>query len=314
MNNSERRSLLQGISRWLISCASILFLVAACIPMDRRPDSHSLDFRDSEQWGKVVEKDLELDEFCNITSLTTAEIKYIQSDTFKVTVVGNEKALEAYTIETHDSEGQDGEMNKCLKVDRNKKYTRWTPAILVIVKAPTLFAVSLNGASEFIIEDSVYINNFRLAINGAGDAELGTIIAENVSIEIDGAGDLSLRRLKAKELAVTVNGAGDATIKKAKVKEEARLYTFGAGDIDGEVKADNILAVSCGAGGIDLEVDCKSITAVSSGAGDVEIEGTTNVLRKSRLALGGIKTRHLKADVVEPADLDVEEDAVKTKQ
>lgn len=314
MNNSQRYPLLQGISRWLIACASILFIVASCIPMDRRPDNHNLDFRDSEQWGPVMEMDLDLDDFCNITSTTSAEIKYIQSDTFKVTVMGNQKAVDAYTIELFDSEGPDGEMNKGLMVKANQRYTHWTPAILVLVQAPTLFAVSVTGSGEFIIEDSVYINDFHLNISGAGDAELGSINAENVTIDMGGAGDLNLRKLKANRLTVNVNGAGDATFKKAKLKDEANFYTYGAGDIDGEVKADNILAVSTGAGGIELEVDCKSITAVSAGAGDVEIEGTTNVLRKSRMALGGIKTRHLKADEVLPAELKIEEDTVKTKQ
>jgi len=311
---SQRNLLLQKISRWLISCASILFIVASCIPMDRRPDNHNLDFRDSEQWGPVMEMDLDFDDFCNITSTTSAEIKYIQSDTFKVTVMGNKKAIEAYTLKLVDSSGPDGEMNQVLMVEANQRYTRWTPAILVLVQAPTLFAVSVTGSGEFIIEDSVYINDFHLNISGAGDAELGSIYAENVTIDMGGAGDLSLRKLKANRLTVNVSGAGDATFKKAKLKDEANFYTYGAGDIDGEVKADNILAISCGAGGIELEVDCKQITAVSSGAGDVEIEGTTNVLRKSRVALGGIKTRHLKADVVEPAELRIEEDTVKTKQ
>lgn len=311
---SQRNLLLQNISRWLISCASILFIVAACIPMDRRPDSHSLDFRDSKQWGEVVEYDLGLSDFCNITSTTSAEIKFVQNDTFKVTVMGNEKAIDAYTLKLVDSSGPDGEMNQVLMVEANQKYTHWTPAILVLVQAPTLFGVSLTGSGEFIIEDSVYINDFHLNISGAGDAELGTINAENVVIELNGAGDLSLRKLKANRLTVNVNGAGDATFKKAKLKEEANFYTYGAGDIDGEVTADKILAISTGAGGIDLEVDCQSITAVSSGAGDVELEGTTNVLRKSRMALGGIKTRHLKADVVEPAELKIEEDTVKTNQ
>ena len=311
---SQRNLLLQNISRWLISCASILFIVAACIPMDRRPDSHSLDFRDSKQWGEVVEYDLDLADFCNITSTTSAEIKFVQNDTFKVTVMGNKKAIEAYTLKLVDSEGPDGEMNKVLMVEANQKYTHWTPAILVLVQAPTLFGVSLTGSGEFIIEDSVYINDFHLNITGAGDAELNTINAGNVTIDMDGAGDLSLRKLKADRLTVNVTGAGDATFKKAKVKGEANFYTYGAGDIDGEIKADHILAISTGAGGIELEVECKDITAVSGGAGDVEIEGTTNVLRRSRAALGGIKTRHLKADVVEPAELKIEEDTLKTKQ
>ena len=313
MNTNQRNPILQGISRWLISCAAILFIVAACIPMDRRPDSHSLDFRDSKQWGEVVEYDLGLSDFCNITSTTSAEIKFVQNDTFKVTVMGNKKAIEAYTLKLVDSSGPDGEMNQVLMVEANQKYTHWTPAILVLVQAPTLFGVSLTGSGEFIIEDSVYINDFHLNITGAGDAELGSVNAENVTIEMGGAGDLSLRKLKANRLTVNVNGAGDATFKKAKLKEEANFYTYGAGDIDGEVTADKILAISTGAGGIDLEVDCQSITAVSSGAGDVELEGTTNVLRKSRMALGGIKTRHLKADVVEPAEVNPEEE-IKTKQ
>lgn len=313
MNTNQRNPILQGISRWLISCAAILFIVASCIPMDRRPDYHELDFRDSEQWGKVIEKDLELNGFYNILSTTSAEIKYIQSDTFKVTVMGNEKAIDAYTLEVFDDEGPVNGLPHSLVVKANQKYTRWTPAILVLVKAPTLLSVILKGSGEFIIEDSVYINDFHLDISGAGDAELGAVNAENVVIQMNGAGDLSLRKLKANRLTVNVNGAGDATFKKAKLKEEANFYTYGAGDIDGEVTADKILAISTGAGGIDLEVDCQSITAVSSGAGDVELEGTTNVLRKSRMALGGIKTRHLKADVVEPAEVNPEEE-IKTKQ
>ena len=314
MNINQRRPLLMGISRWLISCAAVLFIVASCIPMDRRPDNHELDFRDSKTWGPVMSVDLDLDEFCNITSTTSAEIKYIQNDTFKVTVMGNKKAIEAYTLELFDSSGPDGEMNKVLNVSANQKYTHWTPAILVLVQAPTLFGVSLTGSGEFIIEDSVYINDFHLNISGAGDAELGSITAENVTIDMGGAGDLSLRKLKANRLTANVSGAGDATFKKVKVKDEANFYTYGAGDIDGVVTADKILAVSTGAGGIELEVDCQSITAVSSGAGDVEIEGVTKVLRKTRASLGGIKTRHLKADVVEPAELRVEEDTLKTKQ
>ena len=313
MNTNQRRPLLMGISRWLISCAAVLFIVASCIPMDRRPDYHELDFRDSKQWGPVMEMDLDLGEFCNILSITSAEIKYIQSDTFKVTVMGNQKAVDAYTIEVRDSVGPVNGLPHSLVVSANQKYTRWTPAILVLVQAPTLMSVILKGSGEFIIEDSVYINDFHLDISGAGDAELGAINAENVVIQMGGAGDLSLRKLKADRLTVNVNGAGDATFKKAKVKGEANFYTYGAGDIDGEVTADNILAISTGAGGIDLEVDCKSITAVSSGAGDVELEGTTNVLRKSRMALGGIKTRHLKADVVEPAEVNPEEE-IKTKK
>ncbi len=183
-NQSLRRLYLMWISRCLIIVASVLFLVVACIPMDRRPEQHDLDFRDSETWGKVVEKDLQLGEFCNITSQTSAEIKYFQSDSFKVTVVGNEKAIDAYTIELSDSEGPDGEMNKVLNVKANRNYTRWTPAILVNVYAPTLFGVSIAGSGEFIIEDSIYINDFHLNISGAGDAEMNTIYAEKVTIEM----------------------------------------------------------------------------------------------------------------------------------
>ena len=228
--------------------------------------------------------------------------------------MGNQKAIDAYTIQLFDSEGPNGVMNKVLDVRANGNYTRWTPAILVLVQAPTLFGVSVTGAGEFIIEDSVYINDFHLNISGAGDAELNTINAGNVTIDMAGAGDLSLRKLKADRLTVNVTGAGDATFKKAKVKGEANFYTYGAGDIDGEIKADHILAISTGAGGIELEVECKDITAVSGGAGDVEIEGTTNVLRRSRAALGGIKTRHLEADEVLPVELNIVEDTVKTNR
>jgi len=272
--------------------AAILVILTSCDPMSV---NHSREFRDSKKWGKVVQKDIQLSAFDAIASWASVDVRYIQSDSLRVVAEGNEKAIECYKFEVVE-DSTETIASTCLNITWDQQsYSSSTPAIILYVYAPTLFNVSLEGEGNFDVEDSIYLENLNINIKGAGDVSIYSLACNDFSINMNSAGDATIRRIKADNMSVTVNGSGDINIKKAKLKGLASLITQGAGDIDGEIKADDILAYSKGAGCIEIEVDCDAITVISTGAGDVEIEGFTHTLTKNREGLGGIKTRHLEA-------------------
>jgi len=286
---------------YVVALLGVITLLDSCVDMG--PSQHNLDLRDSEKWGKVVEKDIPLDIFEEIEVWTSAQVRYYQSDSYKVTVVGNEKALGAYVFAVDTMTDTTNHLRQTLEISRNlPEYRANTPAILVKVYAPTLTMVDLFNEGEFVIEDSASFDDFYLDIHGEGEAKLNAVNANDVTISMVEAGGLSLRRLNAESLSLTVCGSGDATIKEANLSDDAVLQTRDAGDINGYFKTGKIYTESTEAGDITIEVDCKRIAAHCYGTGIIEIEGKTSVLFKGSDGSGNIKTQHLNADTVETAE------------
>ena len=285
---------------YVVALFGAITLLGSCV--DLGPSQHNLDLRDSEKWGKVVEKDIPLDIFEEIQVWTSAQVRYYQSDSCKVTVVGNEKALGAYAFAVDTMTDVTSHLRQTLEISRNlPEYRANTPAILVKVYAPTLTMVDLFNEGEFVIEDSASFDDFYLDIHGEADAKLNAVNANGVTISMGEASGLSLRKLNAEYLSLTVFGSGDATIKEANLSD-AVLQTKDAGDINGFFKTGKISTESTGAGDITIEVDCERIAAHCYGTGNIEIEGKTSVLFKGSDGSGNIKTQHLNADTVETAE------------
>lgn len=59
---------------YVVALFGAITLLASCVELG--PSEHNLDLRDSEKWGKVVEKDVQLDEFDNIEVWTSAQVRY----------------------------------------------------------------------------------------------------------------------------------------------------------------------------------------------------------------------------------------------
>ena len=286
---------------YVVALLGAITFLSSCIEVG--PSQHNLDLRDSEKWGKVVEKDIPLDIFDEIQVWTSAQVRYYQSDSCKVTVVGNEKALGAYAFVVDTMTDVSNHLRQSLEIRHNRpEYRANTPAILVKVYAPTLTMVDLFNEGEFVIEDSASFDNLYLDIHGEAGAKLNAVNANDVTISLVEAGSLSLRKLNAESLSLTVCGSGDATIKEANLSGDAVLQTRNAGDINGFFKTGKIFTESTEAGDITIEVDCERIAAHCYGTGNIEIEGKTRVLLKGSDGSGNIKTQHLNADTVETAE------------
>lgn len=257
------------------------------------------DFRDSEKWGKVVKRDLQLEEFSAIESWASVDIEFFQSDTFRVQIEGNEKAIKSYKFEVVN-DTTDGESSAKLVATWNKDlYSNDVPTVRLHVYAPTINAIDVEGSGDIDLRDSIDVDQLNILINGSGDVDVRTLDCNELNIAINGSGDVSIRKLFAIRLNTDIEGSGDTYIRKAFLDEDADLETNGSGDIEGMICAKTIDASSVGSGDIDLEVYCDEITVISEGSGDVEIEGEAEILKKSRQALGTTTTKKLRAKSME---------------
>ena len=231
------------------------------------------DYEDSEEWGPVVTRDLQLGDFTKLNSHGSVKFEVTQDTVCRVQVYGNEKRIEAYDIKV------EGGLLSAEHKGGSDKITKKTPRITLLVSAPML---------EYI------------RVHGAGDIDLKGQIHQDVPLEIqvNGAGDIDIDDLEAKGLKVTVSGAGDMDINRVKCEGDVQLMVSGAGDVDASVECQELEASVSGAGDMDLTVQCDVLRVTVSGAGDIELNGQTRKLYKSAGRASMMDTDGLK--VLEP--------------
>ena len=183
--------------------------------------------------GEVVSKSFDLKDFDQIVINGHADVDFTQSSTYEVTVRTQENILEwlDYKVEgtTLVIEAKD---------HRDVRATTYD----VIVQAPELKKLTVNGASDFNVKGLRMDGDLDVQVNGAGDLDFDRITCNSLSIEVNGAADANLSSIDIlKKLKVQVNGAGDVDITGNAV--DVSLEVNGAGDIDatglkvsGEVK------------------------------------------------------------------------------
>lgn len=280
----------------VMAVMAVTGILSSCV-MDFRPRTE--DFFDSEEWGKVVIKEINLEPFTEIAVSGHATVIFEQSDSFQVILKGNENAFDAYNIMSVKSDPHSGDFSTLRIEDDLKIFKQYTPAIHVYVYAPKINNIVVAGEGDVKMKGDINIEDLSVSMTGTGDLNIKNLTCINFSSYIRDASDLTIDKLKAEKFTTKIKGAGDVKLSKAEIKESATIECTGAGDAEGDIKANVISASTTGAGDIDLKVDCNSLTLISTGAGDIEVKGKTGVLTKRRQGLGGIKTRHLKAEKVE---------------
>ena len=230
-----------------------------------RKEAGKDDFRDSEKWGKVVTKELDLADFTHINVSGKADVKVVQGDTVSVEVQGNEYAIENNVISVEDG---------ILFVARKKKAPHDTPIIKVTVTVPTLESVNVSGASDIDFKKAmVFDNDLRINLSGAGDLNIDkSIFCHDLTIAISGAGDITAKKLQCRKADILISGAGD---------------------LEADIDADDISLSISGAGDADLKVLCKNLDVSASGTGDVELEGECTSLTKHSSGAASIDSRNL---------------------
>ena len=263
----------------LLLVAGVMFSLSSCDRAIRKIVDTALeevldhDYKDSEELGPVVTRDIESGDFTKIITHGAVKVEVAQDSVCRLQVFGNEKSIENYDIVVEDGVLRADKKGDSDKVDRN------TPRITLRLSLPVL-------------------NNIQA--NGAGDIDLNGRIcqAEPLEIEINGAGDIDIENLEATELKVEISGAGDMDIERVKCSGDTRFNVKGAGDVEANVECRELEAEVSGAGDMDLTVQCDILRASVNGAGEMTLKGRTRKLYKSANRAVNVDTEAL--EVQEP--------------
>ena len=226
-------------------------------------------FRDSEKWGKVVTKTLELKPFAHIVKDGNADIDLRQGEDFSVEATGNEKAIEANDIRVEEAQ-KEGE-NTLHVITKNA--ARNLPSIKLNITVPDLRSVKVNGDGDLEIKGDDFFT---------GDLD----------IEINGDGDFEAPHVNCSKLRVIINGDGDVIAKKFSC-EDATIQMDGNGDITTDLKANNIDLQLTSDGEANLDVKCDNLNVSVGGNGEVKLKGKCKNLTKQSFGKASLDSRRL---------------------
>ncbi|MBQ7182254.1 MAG: DUF2807 domain-containing protein [Bacteroidaceae bacterium] len=231
------------------------------------------DYEDSQEWGPVVTRDLNLGDFTKLNSHGSVRFEVTQDTACRLQVYGNEKRIEAYDIKVEDGVLTAEHRGGKDKIDRN------TPRITLLVSVPMLEYIRVHGAGNVDMKGQMRQDGpLEIVVHGAGDIDIDDLVAESLKVAVSGAGDLDIDRVKC--------------------EGNVSLGVSGAGDMEASVECQELEATVSGAGDMDLNVLCDVVRVSVSGAGDIGLKGQTRKLYKSAGRASTVDTDELK--VTEP--------------
>ena len=203
--------------------------------------------KDTVQWGRVVEQDLDLPTFTAIDAKGAVRIVFTQDSVFSVRARANEKCLQAYQFEVRENELKVQAKDAASRNNVNKH----TPAVTLFISAPSLSDIEIAGAGKLEFT--------------------GTIIQDgSLDIEMAGAGDVSIEDLTAESLNIEFSGAGKCNIAKATAREDIEIEVNGAGDVNANVFCQDLTVELNGAGNAVVSGKCKSFAYEENGASKID--------------------------------------------
>lgn len=245
--------------------------------------------RDSEEWGKVIQQELELEDFEKVRTAGLVDIAFTQGEDFSVVAEGNEKVLPLYDFSIEEG---------TLVVTTTKKDNlRNTPFMRLLVTAPTLTDIEVLGVGDVMMRTHVeFFNDLDIHISGAGDIEIDSLLCDAFSAEISGAGDIDVRRLQCLSADVRMSGVGETNVKKLSCIEDASFIITGTGTLETKVRCQNLNVEVTGDGEASIKCESKHVTATVGGTGSIDLEGTTKDIIVNKGGLGTISTRQLRIE------------------
>ena len=210
--------------------AAMALLCSSCFHVNT---NYTGDINPIKGTGPVISKTFDFKDFDTIEINGGADVTFNQSSIYEVTVRTQESIFDWLDYKVEGS--------KLVLQVKDKRSVR-AEVFDIVIQAPELNKVVVNGASDFDIRGLRIDGDLDVQVNGAGDLDFDQIACESLSVQVNGAGDAKRSSLNIrKTLKVEVNGAGDVDITGR--AQDVSLDVNGVGDIDatglkvdGEVK------------------------------------------------------------------------------
>ena len=199
--------------------AAMALLCSSCFHVNT---NYTGDINPIKGTGPVISKTFDFKDFDTIEINGGADVTFNQSSIYEVTVRTQESIFDWLDYKVEGS--------KLVLQVKDKRSVR-AEVFDIVIQAPELNKVVVNGASDFDIRGLRIDGDLDVQVNGAGDLDFDQIACESLSVQVNGAGDAKLSSLNIrKTLKVEVNGAGDVDITGR--AQDVSLDVNGVGDID----------------------------------------------------------------------------------
>lgn len=205
---------------------------------------------------KAAEDVRTLNTFDGIGISIHADIFYIQGNTHKIRIVGQDKDVNDLITEVKDG---------FLKVKFNN-YRVKRPKLTLYITSKELEVVKLSGSGNFNADEPVNSDELDLAVSGSGGILFKKLVTDELEINISGSGDVELKNGKADELDIKISGSGKVLAEDFKASE-CSAHLSGSGSV--RISAtDELNARISGSGRVYYKGD-PQVSSVSSGSGKV---------------------------------------------
>ena len=230
-----------------VSMLALALLFASCDDAVNKLTSMVMDKsivyerEDTEKWGNVIDRDLDLPVFSAIDASGAVAIVFAQDSICSVRAHGNEKCLDAYRFEVRKNELEVKLKKGADRINKN------TPGIILYVTAPSLTDVEIAGGGKIEMQGNVEMPG-------------------KMEIELNGAGDLAIDTLSVGDLELTANGAVRCNIAKLMAKDDVEIEVNGAGEFKANLFCNELNVEFNGAASGVLSGECNNYNCENNGA------------------------------------------------
>ena len=228
----------------------------------------SFEYVDSEKWGKVVSREVEVGTITSVTTLGATQVVFTQDSASTLRLYGNEKAIDAYEVKVDNGELLVRMKNGKTSVNHD------TPRMTLYVSGPYLDDLTLEGACDVELEGCL-------------------VQKQPLSVNISGVGEFEADSIRCESFEIRISGAGDADLDKLVCDGDVRIDVQGAGDIEGDVDCNDLKLGVSGAGNVSLNVKCEYLRSSVQGAGNIKLSGECYKFSGSNSKASNIDTSEL---------------------
>ena len=196
---------------------------------------------DTEKWGEVIDRDLDLPAFSAIDASGAVAIVFAQDSICSVRAHGNEKCLDAYRFEVRKNELEVKLKKGADRINRN------TPGVILYVTAPSLTDVETAGGCKIEMQGNIEMPG-------------------KMDIEMAGAGILDVDTLSVGDLDLTANGAVRCNIAKLTAKNDVEIEVNGAGEFNANLFCNELNVEFNGAASGVISGECNNYNCENNGA------------------------------------------------
>ena len=166
-------------------------------------DNASVLYFSKKDFNKAPSKIIRTGYFEEIENDGPYFIEYVQSPDYKVELKGDTALFDSITYS-----------NDAKKLSFDMEPGDYSDVWLkVIIHAPYIKSVCLNGPGSIILGNIRFTKNFKIISDAPGTIKADTIQCNLFEVEASGPGPITVKKLKSKSKKIESTGPGDVEIK-----------------------------------------------------------------------------------------------------